>query len=223
MSKIKLNEDWKVDNGYKCPYCEKIYTKKGICTHIWRTHGDGITHDPNIGYKDDRIVWNKGLSKELDERVKQYSDSIKSTVTKKVEDGTFKPNTASEEYLKKLSEEQSKRNRGGRTKWFRFEKNGGQIVNLQGTWEVRFAKILESIDPDWVRPNKPLKWVDDDGNEKRYTPDFYSPKTNKYYEVKGYWWGDDKRKMELVLEQNSDLKIEMIFKDDLLRYEKLIG
>lgn len=73
---IQLNQEWLQENGkYKCSYCNKEYSKKGICTHIWRSHTEkGIeftkNHDPNIGFKNGtRKAWNKGLTKEIDERV----------------------------------------------------------------------------------------------------------------------------------------------------------
>ena len=32
---VKLDNKWLMDNGkYKCPYCNKEYTKMGICSHI---------------------------------------------------------------------------------------------------------------------------------------------------------------------------------------------
>jgi len=61
----------------RCPYCGKEYFKKGIGTHIWRIHGKGKGHDPNLGYKEgDRVVWNKGLTKDIDDRVKRYGEKI---------------------------------------------------------------------------------------------------------------------------------------------------
>lgn len=37
--KITLKKVWEQKNGlYKCPYCEKEYVKKGICTHIYLNH-----------------------------------------------------------------------------------------------------------------------------------------------------------------------------------------
>ena len=39
-------------NGlYKCPYCKKEYSKLGIGTHIWASHGEGINHKPTLGKK----------------------------------------------------------------------------------------------------------------------------------------------------------------------------
>lgn len=62
----------------KCPYCNKIYSIKGIGTHIWRVHGSGSDFDPNRGYKEgDRIVWNKGLTKKDDIRVRKYGENLK--------------------------------------------------------------------------------------------------------------------------------------------------
>lgn len=62
----------------KCPYCGKIYSKKGIGTHIWRIHGDGINFNPNQGYIDGSIkIWNKGLSKESDERIRKIGEKLR--------------------------------------------------------------------------------------------------------------------------------------------------
>jgi very-short-patch-repair endonuclease len=61
----------------KCSFCGKEYSKKGIGTHIWRNHGKGINHNPNKGYKNERISWNKGLTKEINESIKQRSEKIK--------------------------------------------------------------------------------------------------------------------------------------------------
>ena len=84
----KLNVDWKQENGkYKCPHCNKEYSKYGISTHIWRNHTtEGKKQNPNKGFLDGtRIIWNKGLTKESDERIKKigetYSNNIKNGIT----------------------------------------------------------------------------------------------------------------------------------------------
>lgn len=80
-NKIKRNEKWlNIETGkYICPYCGKEYSKMGICTHIWKTHTDeGKEFNPNRGYKKGtRTAWNKGLTKDNDERVLKYSNSQK--------------------------------------------------------------------------------------------------------------------------------------------------
>jgi hypothetical protein len=71
----------------KCIHCGKEYSKKGIGTHIWRNHGNGINFDPNKGYKEGRVIWNKGLTKELDDRVKKSGETLRTNY----ENGTNTP------------------------------------------------------------------------------------------------------------------------------------
>jgi hypothetical protein len=65
-----------------------------------------------------------------------------------------------------------------------------------------------------------LKFIDDENKVRSYTPDFLIENTH-LLEVKGFWWGDDERKMQLVLEQTVT-KILVIRKQkykDLLKIE----
>lgn len=224
---MQINEEWKLENDkYQCPYCKKEYSKKGISTHIWRSHSEGKIHNPNKGYEKGRTAWNKGLTKETDKRVKKGSEILSYRIKEGLITPSFKGKKHSEETKKKISEKLNVNNKGGRCKWYLYKKKNNDIVSLQGTWELRFAKVLDTIDKNWIKPklyNKhSFKWVDDEGNEHTYTPDFYSPKLNKYFEVKGYWWGDDRRKMQLVIEQNKKISIEIVMKKELVLYEKLL-
>lgn len=203
----------------KCIYCNKEFSPKGIGTHIWRVHGEGKKHNPNIGFKKGtRQIWNKGLTKETDERVLNICKSIR-------HDG-FQGKHHNNNTKLILSEKLSKNNKGGRCKWYEIEKTNGELVKVQGTWESRFAAVLNIIDENWIKPgvgNKKhtFQWIDENNEIHYYTPDFFSPKLNKYFEVKGYWWGEDRNKMKLVLLQNN-IRIEIITKSELLKYEKLI-
>lgn len=74
---LKIDEYWKNQNGlYSCPHCSKEYSKYGIGLHIWRAHGAGINFTANNdGYKNRTTpVWNKGLTKETDIRLKQAGE-----------------------------------------------------------------------------------------------------------------------------------------------------
>ena len=54
--------------------------------------------------------------------------------------------------------------------------------------------------------NYTIEYIDN-GKRRHYTPDFLV-EDNFLLEIKGFYWGDDKRKMRLVLEQsNTDIKI----------------
>jgi len=78
---MKVQEEWlnNETGKYKCPKCGKEYSKGGICGHYWRNHTEnGQKFNPGIGYKNGtRKGWNKGLTKETDERLKKTSNTCK--------------------------------------------------------------------------------------------------------------------------------------------------
>ena len=57
----------------KCEYCGNEFSTKGIGSHIWRMHGDGVNFKPTLG----KPGWSKGLTKETSESVKKMSESLK--------------------------------------------------------------------------------------------------------------------------------------------------
>jgi len=187
----------------KCKYCGKEYSKKGIGTHIWRSHGEGKFHNSNKGYiKGTRTAWNKGLTK-ADPRVAKYGNTISEIQRQKVKDGKWVPSVMSKEARKRQSKRMSEHNPGGRSKW--YEVNGKKV---QGTWERDIALKLSEMNIEWERC-KPIEYLIDN-ETKNYTPDFYLPTENIYLEVKGYWWGNDKQKMDNVIKQHPDKKIFII-------------
>lgn len=113
---------------------------------------------------------------------------------------------------KRQSERMSENNPGGKSKW--FELDGKKV---QGTWELNFAIHCNENGIAWERC-KPWKYVMD-GKVRNYTPDFYIPSKNLYIEIKGRWWGDDRRKMDCVIEQHPDKNILIIEKE---QYNKLL-
>ena len=52
------------------------------------------------------------------------------------------------------------------------------------------------------------------GKIRSYTPDFYLLDYDILVEVKGFWWGDDKEKMRIVLETHPDKNIVIVEKDE---------
>lgn len=216
--RILLSELWKQNNGkYKCPYCEKEFCKKGICSHIWRIHEDGKNFKVKVNLG--RTVWNKGLTKEIDERVKINSENSAKTIKKLVKEGKWKKRNVSKDHYINVSIRQSLKNSGGRCKW--FEING---QNVQGTWERDFALLMNKLNIKWI---KIKNYTDSfiyfkDNKIKRYTPDFYLEEIDKYIEIKGFWWGNDKDKMKLVFENNFELKTKLIIIEKYL-YKKILN
>jgi hypothetical protein len=202
----------------RCTHCEKEFSKFGIKTHIWRMHTDeGKKFDPNAIYVTGaRVVWNKGLTKDTSERVKQYSITLKDSF----ESGTVKPSGCyskeywTEEKRKKLSNDMkktveenpdsySKNNVSGRVK--NIEYNG---VVLKGTWELIMAKWLDSMNIKWTNETKPHSYFWND-NWHLYFPDFYLSEQDVFIEVKGFKrerdiskWNHFKPKL-VIIEKNN--------------------
>lgn len=108
----------------------------------------------------------------------------------------------------KLRKAAKKNKLGGHTskKQIYFKKKDGEVVWLQSSYEIRFAELLEELNIKWSRPS-PLNWVDDNGIEHRYYPDFkigliFIDTKNDYLAKK------DARKIELVRQLNNiDLRV----------------
>lgn len=81
----------------------------------------------------------------------------------------------SEETKKKLSEKALK-NSYRRIMRHTQEYKG---VLYDSSWEVEFAKRLETLGEPFERPSTPILYVDDDGKEHNYFPDFYLTKRMK--------------------------------------------
>lgn len=218
-----LNFEEQPGGRRKCKVCGRTFHKTGFGNHFWKVHGAGQDHRPALGCE----PWNKGLTKDEDPRIAQGVQTYKERLAKGECRPSFEGRTHTPETKDKISKALSRNNHGGRCKWFIVENAHGEKVKVQGTWERRFSSVLNIIDPDWIKPTlyhaeHSFKWFDDDGKAHTYTPDFWCPRLKKYFEVKGYWWGNDKRKMELVIEQNPHVTIEIIRKKELISYEKLL-
>ena len=87
-----------------------------------------------------------------------------------------------------------------------FAKNNGEIIYLQSSYEIEFAKILEKLNIQWSRP-KPFLWIDEHGIDHKYYPDFkigdiYIDTKNDYLAIV------DLPKINKVIQQNNiDLRI----------------
>jgi len=200
--------NWKIDgNEFVCEICgRRSKTRQSITSHIWKSHSnEGLNHNPKLG-KVGQHAWNKGLIKTTDDRVLNISNKL---LGKKPWLGKHH----SQESKDKISTKLSKNNHGGKCKW--FDVNGQKV---QGTWEKAVAEKLSALGIRWIAHHYSMKY-EIDGKIKTYTPDFFLPDQNLFLEIKGFWWGNDKEKMKVVLEQHDDKKIVIIEKDD---FEKLL-
>ena len=76
-----------IDDEWFCNICDyKGKTRQSITSHIWRKHTEhGLAH--KAGVKPGHVSWNKGLTKETDERVRKTGETLKSKYKK----GNIKP------------------------------------------------------------------------------------------------------------------------------------
>lgn len=51
----------------------------------------------------------------------------------------------------------------------------GSIVVLDSSWEEELAKRLDFLNINWIRPKDPIRYLDNNGKEHSYFPDFYLP------------------------------------------------
>lgn len=199
-----------------CEFCNKsIKNLISYRQHYVRckSNPDRILCKPGLGMLG-KTGWNKGLTKETDERVLRNSINAAKVTREQFKNGR-KNSPMSEENKRKLSERQSLNNTGGKSKWYIVANQ-----KVQGTYEKQFAEKLEMENIEWYKistSNHIFRYFID-GKEKSYAPDFWLPKFNMYVEIKGYWWGDDENKMNIVKEQHQDKNVVIIFGKKRLDY-----
>ena len=87
------------------------------------------------------------------------------------------------------------------------------IIKMRSTWEVIYAKYLDSLGFIWEYEKYTFKL----NENKTYTPDFYC--NNIFYEVKGYLHPHSKLKMDLFIEKYPKHTLIIINRDYLKKLE----
>lgn len=240
---ITLKQLEKIDNNYKCPFCDKLYSKMGICTHIWRNHSElSSDFNPNIGYSTGtKKAWNKNLTKlEIEkyrenkrEKERLRKRRIKSLKPKIRYNGQFTHCVECGKEIDgkygngKYCSRQCSRKEGGKARAKKIPFGGhtsklridyitknGEVVKLQSSYEIKVAKSLDENNINWIRPNA-FKWKDSKEIEHRYYPDFYLIDYDVYLDPKNdYLVIKDKEKIERVSKQNN-IYIIVLNKDNL--------
>ena len=206
--KVKLNKDWKQESGkYQCPHCDKEYSKMGICSHIWRTHLNPEFEPYKIAKENGYVAisWNKGLTKETDERVKQNSDALKKSIR---ENGhNWKGKHHNSDTKKKISEKMKIAHEEGRA-W----NIGKSRWNNEPSYpETFFMRVIENEFDD--------KEYETEYPCEIYAIDFAWPHKKKAIEIDGQqhqrykdYQERDKRKNE-ALERNDWNVLRIKWKD----------
>ena len=200
----KLNTRQSITHdGLNCKYCNKLCKN----TNSLAQHECRCKLNPNkldltylitkSLFVPGRIPWNKGLTKETDARVKQYSDSIANNYKEGKTKVWSEGKTLSDETKAKISRSCSEKAKRGEwhkslAKNMHYSYNG---IDLDGSWELSYAKYLDEHKINWQRCKDRFKYSFE-GKIHYYTPDFYLVDTNEYVEVKGYKTKKDTAKWE---------------------------
>ena len=169
--------------NYICPFCSKIFPKFGISIHVWRTHCGG-----NSVYKG-RPAWNKGLTKDTNNIIKEQADRL----SERLQSGELKPYWLGKHHTEETKNKLSK-NSGGYRKGSGRGKHGWYKGHwCDSTWElawiiynieheIKFQRNTEKFEYEW------------EGKKCHYTPDFIL-EDGSYIEIKGIM--DEKNKVKI--------------------------
>lgn len=79
----------------------------------------------------------------------------------------------------------------GKCKWYSHKRPNGEIVRLQGSWELVFAQYLDRVGIEYeAHPKQKLKYTDSAGKSHTYFPDFWLPSCGAFFDVKGAMFYD---------------------------------
>jgi hypothetical protein len=146
-------------------------------------------------------VWNKGLSKENDDRIKKISENLKLKIPKKHTEET-------KLLLSKIMKDRYENgweSTAGRTKKLDYESHVAGKIKVDGNWELKVAIYLDDIGVKWIRNKKRFDYFNSLKNKmSTYCPDFYVYDWDIFIEVKGYKtelddikWSQFKEKLEI--------------------------
>jgi hypothetical protein len=176
------NKSYKIlkNGNYSCLFCNKEYSKKGIGTHIWRRHGDGINWNRcnDFSFK---VIWNKGLTKETNKKIKIYSERLKN----KYKNGELIPSFLGKKHSEKTKENWKKnKNMGGiRSGSGKGIKGWYREFYCRSTWELAWLVFQIEHNIKVSKCNESFKYVFEN-KEHKYFPDFMIG--DIYFEIKGF-------------------------------------
>lgn len=240
-SRAKKRHGEKVEESRNCKECEKEFSVSYRKEDSWKGNKKFCSQSCAATYSNKKRgsrseETRQKISQTLKERdiggrgrshkksLKKYKkDPSKCQICEKAlpyEERTNK--TCSENCKKELLRKKAIRNPkcGGSTgrsngEWY-YNKNEGEEVWLDSSWEVKFAKYLDEENIEWVRPSY-FEWIDKDEVKRRYFPDFYLKQRDLYIDIKNDYLNSlekTKRKIDNVQKLN-DIDVEVLTKKDL--------
>ena len=197
---------------FKCICNREFLTQNGLNSHKGKcsvVKPDYISPSSNPNYKNPmqgKIAWNKGLTKETDDRVAQYSNKLKGQVN-----FDYSPSNPKEiERRLKLSRSVTKAGTGGYKPGSGRGKQGWyKGIHCDSSWEL--AYLVYHLDHNlYIERCKEKRQYVWNNKQHTYYPDFITD--NGIIEIKGYSTDQWKSKEE----QNPDVKV--LYKNEIKPY-----
>jgi len=215
------------DNANKCPSKREkdSIKKKGKPVFLNDGHPHGKLGKPS---------WNSGKKiKDIwdEERAKEYGEKISIALKSSEKHCNLGRALKEEDEInrrKKISDAIKIRYangwmpKAGRCKKIKYKNSYGELVMLDGTWELECAKYLDRNNFKWTR-NKNRFSYNFENKDRYYTPDFFLSDFNVYLEVKGYATNKDRSKWKqfpyrIVILQKNEIFAMRENKFDMMSY-----
>jgi DNA polymerase III alpha subunit len=179
-------------------------------------------------YNEGGKPWNYGLTKENSEIWKETSKKISTALM-----GKSLEERCGKEWAENFKKDMSRKFSGSGNPMFGkpsphskkgFRKDLGHFV--RSSWEADFARILNLYKLKYEYEPKTFRLKKRNGEIIHYTPDFYVPSKNTFYEIKGFLRDPDKEKIVLFKEQYPQYNFVLInttrFAELALKYKTLV-
>jgi hypothetical protein len=213
---------------FQCKFCERILTgKSGL-----GNHENYCKNNPDKKEKSDK--WKLSMKNKKDSNSNQYTKAkelglpkpeiseegrkliINASLNKPwSEERKLNHSKAMQLAVKNNPDSYTKNNVCGRVKI--ISHNG---CNLKGSWELKTAVWLDSLDEEWQNEVNPQPYTFS-GKTHMYYPDFYLPNRDVYIEVKGYKTARDGAKWSqfegtlLIVDKKNIYDLESLSIEDL--------
>jgi len=156
-----------------------------------------------------KIKW-QSESRKGKKRPKEVTEKILNTRKERnIAPFTFRGKYHTEETKQKMSISAVLTYINGRTpshgKQIKYTTKLNTTVTFRSTWELEFAKYLDSINEQWY-----YEFCSFNLGNTTYTPDFYLPRRELFIEIKGWWRDDSEEKYSRFLNEYSFINILLI-------------
>lgn len=206
----KKNNGRSLYGTWKCERCNLIFeTRKQLQDHNHEVHP--IPKGSS---------WNKGLTKDTDERVANNAKHVSISLKEEFRSGRLTIKTCSNEFRQLQRQRAIERELGGKHSSKRIMYNG---IELGSSYELQLAKSLDDNNIKWTKPSY-FKWEHPITHKiHNYYPDFYLPEYDLYLDPKNdflinnvnpHFGIKDCEKIKIV-EETNNIKVIILNKEQL--------